>query len=77
MTTRFETGGDDQVDARLIECDCLINSGRRANGQYIGLPCSIQDRWRRDAKDKAEHRWAGCNKRIDLVFKIHAKAGLI
>jgi hypothetical protein len=69
VAARLEAGGDDGVDARLVEGNRLGDRGRRADGDDAAVLASTQDLCRRYAEDEAEDRRSRLQKRVDLLVK--------
>src|ERR1700687_6169772 len=69
MPPGLEAGSDDRIHAGLLKCGSLFGCGRRANRDDVFRFTLLQDFFRWNSKDEAEHWYLRIDQRASLIFE--------
>src|SRR6478672_10702875 len=69
MSSGFEAGSDDRIHAGLLKCRSLFGRGRRANRDDVFRFTLLQDFFRWNSKDEAQHWCLRIDQRASLIFE--------
>ena len=73
MSPGFEAGSDDRIHAGLLKCRSFFGCGRRANRDDVFRFTLLQDFFRWNSKDEAEHWYLRIDQRTSLIFESHRR----